>query len=228
MDLWLGAGISGNFKPSMETGFPRSWKAKSWSSPTTKEINHPFFAWIVKRGGPYGKRIATAPSPRLPLLAYRVGTAGKLQFVSNSKLAGRGGVDGDRQSSRNGPDTLDLRSVSSPVFAQGLFFASCGSGGRGSRLVAIRPPANPGQPPTIEYALKKTSPYVPTPLPFEDMLFLISDGGIASCLKTTTGETLWRERLEGNYFASPVLVNGKVCIVSREGDVRVLSITKEK
>ena len=69
---------------------------------------------------------------------------------------------------------------------------------------------------------------MPTPLPFEDMLFLISDGGIASCLKTTTGETLWRERLEGNYFASPVLVNGKVCIVSAEGDVRVLSITKEK
>ena len=60
------------------------------------------------------------------------------------------------------------------------------------------------------------------------MLFLVSDGGIASCLKTATGEVLWRERLEGNYFASPVLINGKVCIVSREGEVRILSITKEK
>lgn len=60
------------------------------------------------------------------------------------------------------------------------------------------------------------------------MLFLISDGGIASCLKTATGEVLWRERVEGNYFASPVLVDERACIVSQEGEVRILSITKEK
>jgi outer membrane protein assembly factor BamB len=174
-------------------------------------------------------RDGSKPSSSTPL-AYRTGTAGKLQFVSNSKSHGCYGVDGrtGKVLWETGPDTLDLRTVSSPVFAQGLFFASCGSGGRGSRLVAIRPPANPGQSPQIEYVLKKNVPYVPTPLPFEDMLFLISDGGIASCLKTATGEVLWRERLEGNYFASPILVNGKACVVSREGEVRILSISSEK
>ena len=31
----FGVGISGDFKPSTGTDFPLSWKAKSWSSPTT-------------------------------------------------------------------------------------------------------------------------------------------------------------------------------------------------
>jgi outer membrane protein assembly factor BamB len=177
--------------------------------------------WKTPRDG--SKPSATTP------LAYRTGK-GNLQFVSNSKSHGCYGLDAQTGKLlwETGSDTLDLRSVSSPVFAEGLFFASCGAGGRGSRLVAIRPPTTPGQKPEIAYILKKNIPYVPTPLPFKDMLFLISDGGIASCLKTATGEVLWRERLEGNYFASPVLINGKVCIVSREGEVRILSITKEK
>ena len=178
--------------------------------------------WKTDRNG-------SKPSSSTPL-AYRAGTGEQLQFVSNSKSHGCYGVDArtGKLLWETGPDTLDLRSVSSPILAEGLFFASCGAGGRGSRLVAIRPPANVSQEPEVAYVLKKNVPYVPTPLPFKDMLFLISDGGIASCLKTATGEVLWRERLEGNYFASPVLINGKACIVSREGEVRVLSITKEK
>ena len=178
--------------------------------------------WKTDRNG-------SKPTSSTPL-AYRAGTGENLQFVSNSKSHGCYGVDARTGELlwETGPDTLDLRSVSSPVFAEGLFFASCGAGGRGSRLVAIRPPPNISQKPKVAYVLKKNVPYVPTPLPFKDMLFLISDGGIASCLKTATGEVLWRERLEGNYFASPVLINGKACIVSREGEVRILSITKEK
>jgi outer membrane protein assembly factor BamB len=173
-------------------------------------------------------RDGSKPSSSTPL-TYRTGK-GNLQFVSNSKSHGCYGVDARTGELlwETGPDTLDLRSVSSPVFAEGLFFASCGAGGRGSRLVAIRPPSVPDQKPEIAYVLKKNVPYVPTPLPFGDMLFLISDGGIASCLKTATGEVLWRERLEGNYFASPVLVDERACIVSQEGEVRILSITKEK
>ena len=174
-------------------------------------------------------RDGSKPSSSTPL-TYRPGTGENLQFVSNSKSHGCYGVDARTGELlwETGPDTLDLRSVSSPVFAEGLFFASCGAGGRGSRLVAIRPPPNISQEPEVAYVLEKNVPYVPTPLPFKDILFLISDGGIASCLKTASGEVLWRERLEGNYFASPVLINGKVCIVSREGEVRILSITKEK
>ena len=102
-------------------------------------------------------------------------------------------TDGQAKSSGKRARTHWICGAYPPVFAQGLFFASCGSGGRGSRLVAIRPPSNPAQSPQVEYVLKKNVPYVPTPLPFEDMLFLISDGGIASCLKTATGEVLWRQ-----------------------------------
>ena len=174
-------------------------------------------------------RDGSKPSSSTPL-AYRPDNSKNLQFVSNSKSHGCYGVDArdGKLLWETGPDTLDLRSVSSPVFAGGLFFATCGAGGRGSRLVAIRPPSDVSQKPEVAYVVKTNVPYVPTPLPVGDMLFLISDGGIASCLQTATGEVLWRERLDGNYFASPVLIDGKVCIVSREGEVRMLSITRQK
>ena len=42
-----------------------------------------------------------------------------------------------------------------------------------------------------------------------------------------TGETIWRERIEGAYFASPVWVNGHLYNISKTGDVVVLSATDE-
>lgn len=176
--------------------------------------------WSTQRKG-------SKPSSSTPL-AYQ-SNGGNLQFVSNSKSHGCYGVDAKTGEVlwETGPETLDLRSVSSPFYSQGLFFASCGAGGRGSRLVAIKPPPNISQKPKIAYVIKKNVPYVPTALPIGDMLFLLSDGGIASCLHTSTGEIFWRERLEGNYFASPILADGKVFVVSTQGEVRSLAVTKE-
>ena len=174
--------------------------------------------WKVPRTG-------SKPSASTPL-AYHAPNGRGLQFVSNSKSHGCYGVDAlsGKLLWETGPGTLDLRSVSSPVLSEGLFFASCGAGSRGSRLVAIRPPAKKGGEAEVAYVLEKNVPYVPTPLPIGKTMFLLSDGGIASCIETSSGKVLWRERMEGNYFASPILLDGKVCAISREGEVRLLSV----
>jgi outer membrane protein assembly factor BamB len=63
-------------------------------------------------------------------------------------------------------------------------------------------------------------PYVPTPLLFEDRLYLVKNGGMVSCLNPTTGEFLYQEErlgAMGDYYSSPVGANGKVLAISQTG-----------
>jgi outer membrane protein assembly factor BamB len=122
---------------------------------------------------------------------------------------------------------LSLRSVSSPVSADGLLISSCGSGGGGNYVVALRPPAQPGAKPAAAYEVRKSAPYVPTPLAVGPLLFLWSDGGIVTCLESATGKTFWQERVGGNYFSSPVCTDGKLYGVSAAGEVVVLAAARE-
>ena len=62
---------------------------------------------------------------------------------------------------------------------------------------------------------------VPTPLVKDGRLFLWCDDGVVSCLRVATGETVWRERVDGAYYASPVWVDGHLYNVSKKGEVVV-------
>jgi outer membrane protein assembly factor BamB len=122
---------------------------------------------------------------------------------------------------------LDKRSVSSPVIAGGIVTASCGSGAGGNYVVALRPPQSPGAAPTVAYEIRRSAPYVPTPLALGDLLFLWSDGGIVTCVDAATGREHWQQRVRGNYFSSPVCADGKLYGVSTTGEVVVLAASKE-
>ena len=71
----------------------------------------------------------------------------------------------------------------------------------------------------------KSLPNVPSPLLYENVLYLVKEGGILTALDPTTGEVLKQGRLAGApgpYFASPVAADGKVYTLSEEGKVTVL------
>ena len=162
-------------------------------------------------------------SPRLP--AWNRGETAIREQLEISWLLWSGRAD--RQSSLgNGSGHFGFAERILPVFAQGLFFASCGSGGREStgRHPSAREPRSI---PTIEYVLKKNARTWPLHCPSRTCFFDLRRRD-RILLENPTGETLWRERLEGNYFASPVLVNGKVCIVSRKVSVRVYRSQRKK
>jgi outer membrane protein assembly factor BamB len=122
----------------------------------------------------------------------------------------------------------DLRIVGSPALAAGLVFTQCGSGGGGKRMYAIRPgdPTTGGDP-AIAYELQGSLPYVPTPVARGSLLFFISDGGVASCIDAPTGNVLWRERVGGNYFSSPIRVADRIYCVSRAGEVAVFAADRQ-
>jgi outer membrane protein assembly factor BamB len=117
-----------------------------------------------------------------------------------------------------------IRVVASPVVAGDLVIGSCGQGGgAGNYLSAVRLGGKGDVSKThVAYTLRKSTPYVPTPLYLDGRLYLISDAGIASALEAATGREIWSERLRAEFFGSPVLIEGKIYCGSTKGEMIVL------
>jgi outer membrane protein assembly factor BamB len=123
---------------------------------------------------------------------------------------------------------FDKRTVASPLFAGGLALGTCGSGGGGSFLVAVRPGGKGDVTDTrVAYRLTKAMPYVPTPVARGEYLFTWNDLGVVSCAEVSTGKVLWQERAGGNYSGSPILVKDRLFCMSDEGEAVVVSAGKE-
>jgi outer membrane protein assembly factor BamB len=122
---------------------------------------------------------------------------------------------------------FDKRNVSSPIVSSGLVFASCGSGGGGNYVVAVKPPTAPGESPQLAYEVRRSAPYVPISVTLDNLIFLWSDGGIVTCLHAPSGDVRWQERVGGNFFASPICVDGKLYCISTTGEVVVLRASDE-
>ncbi len=120
------------------------------------------------------------------------------------------------------------RVVGSPMVVGDLVFGSCGVGGVGRQMFAVRP-GNPaeGTPAEVVYEIKGSLPYVCTPVARDDLLFSWFDRGVVTCLDAPTGKVLWQERIGGDYFCSPVRVGDRLYCVSRSGQMVVLAAAAE-
>jgi len=70
--------------------------------------------------------------------------------------------------------------------------------------------------------------YVPSILYYDGQLYMTNEVGVVTCADARTGEHVWRHRLEGVFFASPVAGDGKVYLVSETGDTFVLRAGREE
>lgn len=123
---------------------------------------------------------------------------------------------------------FDKRAVSSPVVAGDLVLGSCGSGGGGNFLAAVRLGGTGDVTQSnLAYTMRTSAPYVPTPLVQGDRIFWISDDGVAGCVEASSGRIIWKERVGGAYYGSPVLIDGKVYCVSTKGEVAVFAAADE-
>ena len=120
-----------------------------------------------------------------------------------------------------------MNAIPSPVHADGMVFVM--SGYRGNNLQAIRLADAHGdiaESGAIAWQLDRDTPYVPSPLLYENALYVIkSNDGILSVYDPRTGMPHYqRQRLRGipNVFASPVGAAGRVYITGREGTTLVI------
>ena len=120
-----------------------------------------------------------------------------------------------------------MNAIPSPVHAGGLVYVT--SGYRGNNLQAIRLADARGDiagTGAIVWQLDRDTPYVPSPLLYDDTLYLLkSNDGILSAFDPATGEPYYAlQRLQGvpNVFASPVGAAGRVYIAGRDGATLVV------
>ena len=116
--------------------------------------------------------------------------------------------------------------VPSVVIGDGLVFTASGFGE--STIRAVRT-GGEGDVTETHIAWKSTEdvPKVPSMLYARPFLFLITEGGVAKCLRATTGEVIWRERLDPKYSASPVWAEGRIYFLSEKGTTTVIEAGPE-
>ena len=112
--------------------------------------------------------------------------------------------------------------VPRPIFTQGLVVIATGF--QQPELLAVRPDGTGDVTRThIAWSLKRGAPLTPSPLAVGDELYVVNDGGIASCIDARTGAVIWQQRLGGTYSASPVYADGRIYFLAEQGVTTVIA-----
>jgi outer membrane protein assembly factor BamB len=119
----------------------------------------------------------------------------------------------------------DFSAAARPLFANGIAYI-CTGGSKGG-LLALRTNARGALAETnFVWRNLRGTPRMPSPVLVEDLIFMVSDGGIGSCLEAATGKELWQERLGGEYAASTLHANGRVYCFNQTGASTVLKAAR--
>lgn len=124
-------------------------------------------------------------------------------------------------------EELNQHSASTrPVFAEGLIYFPTGFAK--GQLLAVKPGGKGVITDThVAWRAAKSIPNKPSVTVTGGLLFMLSDGGILTCLDAKTGEEIWTERVGGNYSASPLLAEGRLYCLSEEGKTTVVEAARQ-
>jgi outer membrane protein assembly factor BamB len=126
------------------------------------------------------------------------------------------------------PARMPLRTVSSPVYVDGLIVATAGDGAGDRLCIAVRPGGHGDVTATnLVWEDRKAFPYVPSLLGLDKHIYSVNDSGIIACHVAATGEAVKQDRLSGPVTASPILIDGKVYTITEAGDIFVYAATPE-
>ena len=116
--------------------------------------------------------------------------------------------------------------IPTAVVHEGMIYLSRGY--RNSDYLAIRPGGRGDVTAThVAWRAPAGASYVPSILFYNGLLYMTNEVGVVTCADAATGEPVWRHRLEGVFFASPVAGDGKIYLVSETGDTFVLRAGRE-
>ncbi len=112
-----------------------------------------------------------------------------------------------------------------PIFAHNLVYFTTGVE---KLLLAVDPSGRGDVTDThIVWRHRKGAPEIPSPLIVDDLVFMVNEAGVVSCVEAKRGNPVWKGRVGGNHWASPLYADGNIYFFSMEGRVSVISAGRE-
>ena len=113
-----------------------------------------------------------------------------------------------------------------PVAGHGLIFYPTGFDT--SKLNAIRPDGSGDITAThVVWQFTRSVPNKPSILLVDDLIYMVNDVGIASCVEAKTGALVWQSRVGGTFSASPLYAEGRIYLFDEDGKTTVLASGRE-
>ena len=171
-------------------------------------------------------RAAVRACYSVPFIIEKPGSAPELIVTSTTAITSYEPETGKANWNWTWPFAKDpLRTIAATSHSNGLLFA-CSGDGSGERLmvaVAMNGMGKEARPDKI-WDNKKEFPYVTCMLPVGDHIYFANDLGRAGCFHAKTGKKAWFETLpDTKFYASPILIDGKIYAASEQGDVYVFA-----
>lgn len=112
-----------------------------------------------------------------------------------------------------------------PVYESGLVFVCTGF--MRASVLAIDPAGSGDVTEThVKWQSKANIPRTPSLVGFDGKIGMVSDNGVASCFDALSGKEVWKERIGGNFSASPILAGEHLYLISEDGDCTVLNVAQ--
>ena len=108
-----------------------------------------------------------------------------------------------------------------PVFGGGLVLFATGLGK--PEVWAVKPDGQGDVSRShVVWKSDKAVPKTASPVVVGDLLFMVSDDGMASCTEIATGNQLWKKALGGRFAASPIHADGRLYFCNQKGITTVI------
>ena len=150
-----------------------------------------------------------------------VETGGKAEIVVNSSVgvSGHDVATGERLWHIEEANRFP---VPSAVFDGTLIYLSRGY--RSSPFMAIRPGGKGDVVAShVPWRVPSGAPYISSLVYYDGLIYMTGDVGVLTVTDAKTGERVYQERIGGVYTASPVAGDGKVYLISEDGETIVLA-----
>jgi len=119
-------------------------------------------------------------------------------------------------------EVLGEGKVPSMVIGDGLVFTAGGWGGK-ETIKAFKPGGKGDlKEQNLVWEQKKGMPKIPSLVYVNPHLFAITDGGVATCMKASSGELVWQERVGGTFSASPIAAGGRLYLLDDDGQTTIV------
>ncbi len=132
---------------------------------------------------------------------------------------------------RTGQELWRLRyrgfsNVSRPVLRRGLLLLNTGYSRAQLWALPLAPYRGEVPPDRVRWRVLRNVPRRASVVATEELVFMVDDRGVATCLELETGKRVWTKRLGGNYSASALLSGKRVYFFNQEGTTTVVQAAR--